>query len=92
MYKNGERIMRKIATGFFTVLLIAATTSLAMAQEQDHYSRRYYDYNGGYGAQSQPYNVGPNYYDYYDGSYYGARNRQLDVSPAAPNASIEQER
>lgn len=78
--------MKKIATGTVTALLIAATTSLAMAQEL------YDSYRGDYGAQSQPYNVSPNYYDYYDGGNYGAYGRQFNVSPAAPNADIEQER
>ena len=83
--------MKKSATGTVTVLLIAATTSLAMAQE--HHSRRYYDnYRGGYGAQSQPYNISPKYYDYYDGSNYGAGSQQLNVSPASPNVGVEQER
>jgi hypothetical protein len=82
--------MKRSATGIATVLLIAATTSLAMAQG---HHRRYYDnYRGGSGVQGQPYNVSPNYYDYYDGSSYGAGSRQLNVSPASPNASIEQER
>ena len=83
--------MKKSATGIVTVLLTAATTSLAMAQ--GHHSRRYYDnYRGDFGTQSQPYNVSPNYYDYYDGSTHGASSRQLNVSPASPNAGIEQER
>ena len=44
--------MKKLATGTFAALLIAATTSLAMAQ--GHHTKRYYDYaNGGVGAQSQ---------------------------------------
>ena len=54
--------MRKIATGTAIALLIAATTSLAMAQDSYGYNGGYSYYNGGYGAQSQPYNVGPNYY------------------------------
>ncbi len=83
--------MKKSATGIVTLLLIAATTSLAMAQ--GHHSRRYYDnYRGGFGAPSQPYSVSPNYYDYYDGGAYGAGSRQLNVSPASPSAGIEQER
>jgi hypothetical protein len=82
--------MKKSATGTVAVVLIAATTSLAMAQE--HHSKRYYDnYRGDYGAQSQPYNFGPTYYDYYDGSNYGASS-QLNISPASPEAGIEQER
>jgi hypothetical protein len=84
--------MRKIATGTAIALLIAATTSLAMAQDSYGYNGGYSYYNGGYGAQSQPYNVGPNYYDSYGGSYYGARSQQFDASPASPNAGIEQER
>jgi hypothetical protein len=51
--------MKKIATGTFTALLIAATTSLAMAR--GHHTERYYDYydGGGYGAQSQQSNTSP---------------------------------
>jgi hypothetical protein len=83
--------MKKIATGTITALLIAATTSLAMAQ--GYQSPRYNDdTSGGYGAQSQPYSVNPNYYDSYDGSNYGARSQRHDVSPASPNAGIGQER
>jgi hypothetical protein len=51
-----EQDMKKIATGTVAALLIAATTSLAMAQS--HHSRRYYDYYGGFG-QSQNYNTSP---------------------------------
>ena len=60
--------MKKSATGIVTLLLIAATTSLAMAQ--GHHSRRYYDnYRGGFGAPAALH-VSPNYYDYYDGGAY----------------------
>jgi hypothetical protein len=81
--------MKMIATGTATALLIAATTSLAMAQ--GYQSPRYND-NGGYGASSQSYSVNPNYYDSYDGNTYGARSQRREVSPASPNAGIEQER
>ena len=49
--------MKKLVTGTFAALLIAATTSLAMAQ--GHHSKRYYNYAGGPNAQSQDYNTGP---------------------------------
>jgi hypothetical protein len=50
--------MKKLATGTVAALLIAATTSLAMAQ--GHHSKRYYDYaNGGAAAQSQNYSTSP---------------------------------
>jgi hypothetical protein len=49
--------MKKLATGTFAALLIAATTSLAMAQ--GHHSRRYYNYAGGSNAQSQDYGTSP---------------------------------
>jgi hypothetical protein len=52
-----EKKMKKLATGTVTALLIAATTSLAMAQ--GHHSKRYYNYAGGSNAQSQNYNTGP---------------------------------
>jgi hypothetical protein len=81
--------MKKIATGTATALLIAATTSLAMAQG---YQSSGHNDNGGYGASSQSYSVNPNYYDSYGGNNYGARSQRHDVSPASPNAGIEQER
>jgi hypothetical protein len=49
--------MKKLATGTVAALLIAATTSLAMAQ--GHQSKRYYNYAGGSNAQSQDYNTSP---------------------------------
>jgi hypothetical protein len=52
--------MRNLATGTVAALLIAATTSLAMAQ--GHHNRRYYDYYGGYNgapAAGQNYDVSP---------------------------------
>jgi hypothetical protein len=50
--------MKKIATGTVTALLIAATTSLAMAQDQ--HSKRYYNYdNSTSGGQTQDYNTSP---------------------------------
>jgi hypothetical protein len=48
--------MKKLATGTVAALLIAATTSLAMAQG---HSKRYYNYAGGSNAQSQDYNTSP---------------------------------
>jgi hypothetical protein len=48
--------MKKLATVTMTALLIAATTSLAMAQGQ--HSKRYYNYSGS-AAQSQDYNTSP---------------------------------
>ena len=48
--------MKKLATATVTALLIAATTSLAMAQ--GNHSKRYFDYSGA-AAQSQDYNTSP---------------------------------
>jgi hypothetical protein len=48
--------MKKLATATVTALLIAATTSLAMAQGNQ--SKRYYNYSGS-SAQSQDYNTSP---------------------------------
>jgi hypothetical protein len=58
---TGEKDVKNIVTGTLTALLIAATTSLAMAQDQ---ARQYYNSaNGsGYGA-SQQYNTSPGSYD-----------------------------
>jgi hypothetical protein len=89
IHTRTEKEMKKIATGTVTALLIAATTSLAMAQ--GYQSPRNND-SGGYGATSQSYSVNPNYYDSYDGNNYGARSQQYDVGPGSSNAGIEQER
>jgi hypothetical protein len=51
-----RRKMKKLATGTVTALLIAATTSLAMAQ--GHHSKRYFDYSGS-ATQSQSYDTSP---------------------------------
>jgi hypothetical protein len=50
--------MKKIATGIATALLIAATTSLAMAQDG---AKRYYNYSNDSSAYtaSQQYNTSP---------------------------------
>jgi hypothetical protein len=48
--------MKKLATATVTALLIAATTSLAMAQGNQ--SKRYYNYSDS-SAQSQDYNTSP---------------------------------
>jgi hypothetical protein len=49
--------MKKLATGTVAALLIAATTSLAMAQ--GHQGTSYYNYAGGSAAQTQDYNTSP---------------------------------
>jgi hypothetical protein len=51
-----EKKMKKLATATVTALLIAATTSLAMAQ--GNHSQRYYNYAGS-AAQSRDYNTSP---------------------------------